>query len=339
MINLYVQSAEPVGSRNIARQPHIDVSAATVRNTLSDLERMGYVYQPHTSAGRIPTDAAYRFYVDRMMKLERIRSSEKKEVEEAITGSLKDTSPKVTDIVEHASHVLAIISKQLGVGLAPKYELGVLKKIHLLPISEGKVLCVIYMDSGLVRTVIMEIESNIYPEEIERVSNILNEYLAGISLVEISQSPRKFFRDVAEPERSSLNFFIKSADKLFSSDPKEKVHVGGASHMLELPEFRERDEVSSLLKLLDDRDHFCNVLRDCRADSEELSVMIGGENRFEGLQNLSVIVSSYRINDEKGIIGIIGPTRMRYSRIIPLVDHTASFLSGVFNEFGSMLER
>lgn len=339
LINLYIQTAEPIGSRNIARQDNIDVSAATVRNTLSDLERMGYVYQPHTSAGRIPTDVAYRFYVDRMMKLERLRSSEKMRVEDAITGSLKETPSKITDIVEHASRVLAIISKQLGVGLAPKFELGVLNKIHLLPIAEGKVLCVIYLASGLVRTVIMEIESKIRPRDIERVSRILNERLGGISLKEISKSAGMFFRDVAEPERASLNFFIKSANRLFASDVKEKVHVGGASHMLELPEFKERDEVSSLFKLLDDRGRFCDMLRECRTDSEDLSIMIGEENRFEGLQNLSVIVRNYEINDEIGIIGVIGPTRMRYSRIIPLVNHTAHFLSSIFEEFGSRLER
>ena len=330
LINFYISSADadPVGSRVIANKFDMGISPATIRNTLQDLEEFGLVQQPHTSAGRIPTDIGYRFYVDYLLKPEELTDAEK----EMINQTLLQQGRGINEILGQTCKVLSSISNQLGVSIAPQFKSGILKRMNLIPVTSERVMIVIVLKSGLARSMIIEVVVSFTDTELLEVEAILNERLCGLTLGEISESISQRLADVSGNGKL-VKLFIDSKDKIWTESKAEDLYVSGAENLVTKPEFSDLLKVSDLMKLLENG----SVLSEFIANAEEegLIITIGAENKFKNILNCSLVSSKYKVGKVFGTIGIVGPTRMAYSKLVSVVDYTArtitDLLSGIKN--------
>ncbi|NLP11386.1 heat-inducible transcription repressor HrcA [bacterium] len=325
IVQTFIESAEPVGSRYLSKYTDLNLSPATIRNVMMDLEDKGYLAQPHTSAGRVPTDSGYRLYVDGMMEGAHLTNAEKKQVYEQLALFTRDLDA----IVEHASLVLSDISQQLGVVLAPRFQKGKIEKIELVPLADDKVLFVLSITAGLVKTVIVEINPDIPASVIGAVSQLLNERLYGLSVGEQFADFDERFRDLDEKIKSVLQTLKGKTEKLVTCEPSADIYMAGTRTMLKHPEYASREKVGAILNLIDRRDILMRVLSEHA--QEGVSIVIGEENKEELMKHCSVITTTYHVQDTVGTIGIIGPTRMPYEKIIGLVkfmSETLGYLIG-----------
>jgi heat-inducible transcriptional repressor len=324
VVRTFVQTAAPAASRTVARQFDLGVSPATIRNTMSDLTRKGYLTQPHASAGRMPTDKAYRYYVDTLMRPDRLTSDETRRIEAAL--DLARTSAEER-ILARAVKALSVVTQELGVGLAPRMEEGVLEKIDLVGVSRDRILIVLAIRSGPVRTIFVEGEWADSEEALGSVAGFLNERLAGQTLREIRETYRDRLADGPAEHADLVNIFLEQAEGLFSPRPPagEDVLLGPTAGLAAQPEFADREHLRTLLQLTEQRDVLAEALRDRRADG--IVISIGGEHAIPPLVDFSMVTAEYEMGSVHGTIGVIGPTRMPYDRVVSLVEYTARLLS------------
>lgn len=328
LIDYYIRSADPVGSRVIANKFKMGISSATVRNTLQDLEELGLVEQPHTSAGRIPTDTGYRVYVDYLIKPEKLSDTQKK----AIKQSILKEGRGINEILGQTSKVLGEITSQLGVTIAPRFEEGILKNIRLIPVAENKIMVVVIVGSGLARSLILEVEASISDTMLSEVEAVLNERLAGLSLSEIRRTVAERMADVSGHGRL-IRLVVDSKDRIWTEDKSELIHVAGTDHLLDMPEFANREALARLMKIIENGHILYDFLS--QASEEGLVISIGRENKINEIMNCSLVYSTYRVGNITGSIGIIGPTRMPYSKLVSVVDYTAKSLTDVLSGMSS----
>lgn len=331
VIQSYVETAEPAASRTIARRFGLGVSPATIRNTMSDLEDKGYLYHPHTSAGRVPTDRAYRLYVDLLMRPSSIETSEAERLAEHITGG----GSAIEGILRRAAQSLSVVSQELGVALGPRLELAVLQRLDLVRVSAERLLLVLTLEGGAVRTIFVEVSGQVAESALAEVARVLNERLAGRTLHEIRSSLGERLRDASHGVNAQelLNVFIQEGESLFDvplGGTESQLVLGQASILAEQPEFASGDGMRRLLALTDTHDELAGLLRQ-RTTSAGISITIGGENGDPRLQNLTVVTAEYRTGALSGVIGVIGPTRMPYEKVVALVRHTSLLVSDLLH--------
>jgi heat-inducible transcriptional repressor len=318
VIETYVQTAEPAASRTIAKRFGLGLSAATIRNTMSDLEEKGFLYHPHTSAGRIPTDQAYRMYVDALTRLPAVSLDEAHQIREELAGPRN----AVDQILARAAQVLGVLTQELGMAVGPSLDEAVLERLELLAVSSERLLLVLTLKSGAVRTIFVEVPSHMAAEAVVQVSVVLNERLAGLTLKEIRSTLSERLRDaIPSPESSDLlNIFIQEADELFEV-PATGVLLSSAQLLAGQPEFASAERLQGLLQVTERRD----LLREALAQrtSPGLTITIGSEHVDPKLAAFTLVTSSYRSGPLSGVIGVLGPTRMPYEKIVALVDHTS----------------
>jgi heat-inducible transcriptional repressor len=327
LIDYYVTTAEPVGSRVVAQKFSLGISPATIRNTMQDLEEMGLVTQPHTSAGRIPTDKGYRVYVDSMMGREALSSVE----EEQIRREIHPDYAAVEDILEQTSRVLAAVSKQLGITISPRFDKGVLTRIDLIPVADKKILVVLAVKHGLVRTVLLEAESNLSTEQVEKTVSVLNERLCGLTLGEIKDSMDLRLKEATSADPRLIKIFLDSAENLLNFTETEEMHLGGTTNILDQPEFKDREKLKGFIQVLEEK-KLLSELISSQGIKEGITITIGNEIERGEIQSCSLVTSPYRAGKVKGTIGVIGPTRMKYSKLVSLVEYTAKRLSEVLSK-------
>ncbi len=331
VIRSYVDFAEPAGSRTLAKRFDLGVSPATVRNTMSDLEAKGYLFHRHTSAGRIPTDHAYRFYVDRIMRpqplteVERVRLVQEIEIE---------GSPVVERLVQRAIRALSVLSKELGVAVAPDLEDAIVERFELIQVSSAKILMVMTIRSGFVHTVYVDLPGEVQPDVLTSVTQVLNERLTGLTLHTISETLPDRLRDAGTGEGGGtdelLNIFVQSGSELFdwTSDQGDKVHLGQTSFLASQPEFNSEERLKGLIELTEQRALLADVLGN-REHKGGLKITIGSENPAGALSDFTLVTAEYRVGRLKGVIGVIGPTRMPYEKVIAIVDYTSTLVNSV----------
>lgn len=328
VIRSYVKSAEPAGSRTIARNSGLGVSPATVRNTMSDLEEKGYLFHPHRSAGRIPTDQAYRFFVDRLIQPAVLSDAER----ESLAQQIDTSTTEVERMVRRATHALSLLARELGVAIAPRLESAILTRLDLVRASSHKVLMVLTLSGGVVRTVYVDLEGDAPEDVLGHVSRVLNERLSGLTLTEIRETLPRRLRDASDDEAATevLNIFIQAGGDIFDLPGTEAtgLHLGHASVLASQPEFESAEQMKSLLQLTERTDVLASALlsRDHRSG---LKVTIGAENDDENLRGFTLVTSEYRMGNLRGVIGVIGPTRMPYEKVIAIVDYTSSLVSRI----------
>lgn len=337
VIQTYVQTAEPAGSRVLSRRFGLGVSPATIRNTMSDLEEKGYLSHPHTSAGRVPTDKAYRAYVDALLKAPSARGAvgmaERERLREEIAGS----SSTIETILRRAAQSLGVLTQELGVALGPRLDSSVLRRLELVQVSGERLLLVLTLDGGVMRTVFVEVRGTLADSAIAEVSRVLNERLAGHTLHELRASVAERLRDTAtKPEAGELlNIFVQEGEHLLDAAlPLDGggVIVGQASVLAAQPEFGGAESMRRLLTLTEEPARLADALRrKHRGDQRPgVSITIGAEHGDPQLDQFTVVTAEYHVGALAGVIGVIGPTRMPYDKVISLVQHTSRLLSELF---------
>lgn len=325
IIQQFILTASPVGSRNITKRYDLGISPATVRNIMSDLEESGFINHPHTSAGRVPTDKGYRFYVDSLMNIHSIDKSEKSIIDKEFESKVDDKE----DLIKITSNILSRITRQLACVTYPKLETGVFEKLQIISLSSTRILVVISIKGGLVKTITMEFASEVMESQINTVQNLLNERLAGISFREIRSTFNERFQDVEEDHKAIIRFFLNSADKVFREvRSSDGVYITGAKNVVQQPEFDDPERFQSVIELIEDKDiivHILDKTEDLKSD--DVYISIGQENKNQKLVDYSLITKEYKFGDVSGHLGIIGPKRMEYSKVIAIVDYVAKMLT------------
>jgi heat-inducible transcriptional repressor len=332
LIDHYVLTAEPVASRSIAKKYGVKLSPATIRNTIKDLEELGLVSQPHTSAGRIPTTEGYRLYVDYLLQPDELSEADQQIIRDFLTGDLRG----IDQILEQTSRVLGSVSNQLGITIAPQFESGIITRLELIPVAERRVLVVLAMKSGLAKTMLMEVETELRDIGLRETASILNERLCGLSIGEMKRSIKK---RLAEPTRGNpqlIKMFIESSDELLSFSRESDIHLGGTSYLINQPEFNDPGKVRELLNLLDRRETVGRLISEA-SGIDGIRVVVGVDSSEESNEigktaGLSILSSTYSAGKFKGFLGVMGPTRMPYSRLMGIVDFTARRLSEILSE-------
>ena len=331
VIQSYVETAEPAGSRTISRRFGLGVSPATIRNTMSDLEEKGYLYHPHTSAGRVPTDVAYRLYVDSLMRVAPIASSDRDMLAEQLASSGGST---IEAILRRAAQSLSVLTQELGMAVGPRLDQIVLQRLELVRLSSERLVLVLSLQGGAVRTIFVEIGEQIADNALVEVSVVLNERLAGLTLREIRASLGARLRDAKSGSGTHelLNIVVQERDSIFDDPLKrdESLVLGQTSVLAEQPEFSSTDQMRRLLALTESNEHLTELLRR-RHVNPGLSITIGNEHGDPRSENFTIVTSEYRAGSLAGVIGVIGPTRMPYEKVIAVVTHASRLVSDLLD--------
>jgi heat-inducible transcriptional repressor len=323
VIQCYINTPGPVGSRVVTKKYHFGLSPATIRNIMSDLEEMGYLRQPHTSAGRIPTDSGYRFYVDSL-------SAEKRQINAALSADLNrkfDLLKKdINSFLDDASKMLSELSHYIGITMSPNSNASTLHKIELFKYRENQLVVIMFTDEGIIRNKIVSVDPQFSQRELTRIAEYINSRFRGHSLDEI----KKLILKEMTRERVLCDNLISEAIRIcrnaFSSAPGN-VYISGVSGLLQLPEFCDINRIRELLQTLEDKHIIINLL-DHIADSEGTQVLIGEENPLDEMKQFSLVAATYKEGNRPiGTIAIIGPKRMNYFEAISIVDSTAQFIT------------
>jgi heat-inducible transcriptional repressor len=326
VIHSYVATAEPAGSRTLSRRFGLGISPATIRNTMSDLEEKGYLFHPHTSSGRVPTDKAYRTYVDSLIRVDNVTRQERRVLAEEIRGD----ASAIETILRRAAQSLGVLTQELGVALGPRLQYATLRQIELVRMSSERVLMVLGLTGGTVRTVFVEVPGVIADAALVEVTIVLNERLAGLTLAEVSTTLAARLRDVQATPGSAelLNIFVQEGEQVFSRavEPLETVVIGQASLLADKPEFSSGERLRQLIELTETRQQLATMLG-ARPGSNGVSITIGNEHGDPKLEPFTVITAEYSAGSLSGVIGVIGPTRMPYDKVIALVGHTSRLVS------------
>ena len=327
VVKSFVDTAGPVGSRFLAKSSGIGLSPASIRNTMSDLEEYGYLDHPYTSAGRVPTELGYRTFVDELMDSPMLSNVEK----QALKAELERLMGDPDSLIRESSRLLGRFSNLLGVVLSPKLSTGILERMEVVQLSSSRVMFVVSVRGGLVKTIVLELQSDLDRRDLDRVVQILNERLAGLTLEEIRKTYSSRVRDLRD-ENSGIVRLILNEGALLFSDPSEnrRLQYAGTQNILLQPEFQEPSDLRSLIEMLEDEDFVVHMLEDRRSADDEIgqaTIRIGRENNDEKAERYSIVTAPYRIGRAVGTVGIIGPTRMDYERVIALVENMAKLLN------------
>lgn len=330
IIENFIQNAAPVASRVVSKQTSLRLSSATIRNIMSDLEEKDLLETPHTSAGRVPTDRGLRIYVDSLMNKNRLPKDEieylHKKFNEIKSGVIEED-----DIYKETSKILGKISRQLSVVTQPFLDSGTFEKMEMIQLSSNKVLVVFNIKSGFVKTVIMELDVEIQPYKLEHFSRFLNEKLSGLTLKQIRESYSERLANSLNTEPELIQLFINSVDKVYYDEEKgENIFISGTGEVIEQPEFEDPQNFKNLIALSENKNLVVHIFQNKDIAGNDVNVFIGGENENEKLKNYSIIISNYSIGEIKGKIGIIGPRRLNYSKMIPILEYTSKLISELY---------
>ena len=326
IIDEYILSASPVGSRAISKHEGFHLSSATIRNEMVDLEELGYLEQPHTSAGRIPSDKAYRIYVDRIMHRAELTNDEITIMREHMSGKLDE----IESVMRNTAQALSAVTHYTAV-VMPMLKANRLKHIQLVPLREGRALMVVVTDTGFARDAVIRVPEGMRVDELERMSNQLTERFRGVRMDQLSERVNTEMGDVLFERREFLNTMVETIARKVEPDA-EAVSLSGTTNMLHYPEYADVNKAKMFLSAFEGRDAIYSMLKS--ASKLEFSVTIGSENESELLKDCSVLTATYRVNNEPvGTFGVIGPTRMHYGRVLSALEYMRRSLSELFSDF------
>ncbi len=315
IVDDYIRSAEPVGSRSISKRGDVGFSPATIRNEMADLEELGFLEQPHTSAGRVPSTKGYRYYVDHLIKGTQYEGSELSVMRSLLT----DHMSHMEQVLQHAALVLSNLTNYTSILLGPETVSTSLKHFNLVPLDASNAVAIIVTNTGHVEHRTITLPHGLSMSGMEKVVNILNAKLAGVPIIRLksrlySEVGQELARHVDEYEQ--LLGVLENA--LSGDEDESRIFLSGTTNMLTQPEFKDMDKVKTILDLLDEAPAIMKLFHDLPSG---IQVRIGSENDFEAFNDCSLITATYAVDGQAfGTIGILGPTRMEYSKVISLID-------------------
>jgi heat-inducible transcriptional repressor len=331
IIATYILSAEPVSSRSVAKHGSLGLSAATIRNVMADLEEWGFLVQPHTSAGRVPTRAAYHMFIESMMHTRKLPMRERRYIEDNLASPQADAD----ELIGTASHLLSELSQQVSIVVAPSIGETVLKAVDFVAVAERKVLCIVISEAGFVDNRVIETEEEIPRHELVRISNYVTESFAGQTLRAVRD---RLLRQMAE-ERVQVDRMLARTIELAceglapgSRESQPEVLVDGASALLVRPELADIQRVRRMFDAFTDKARLVRMLNSCITGGG-VRVLIGEDSDLTSELDFSLVASSYRVGEQPlGTLGIFGPSRMEYQKVIPLVHYLGQALSRALSE-------
>ncbi len=323
IIEEYIATAQPVGSRSITMNHAINLSPASVRSVMAELEDLGYLSSPHTSAGRIPTEKGYRFYVDSLLRVSDLDSHSKDQIEQ----HYRKHGLQMADVLREASRALSTVSHYTGLVMVPRLRTTVFRHIEFVKLSARQLLAVFVTQSGLVQNRLITSDEELSPRDLEQITNYLNRTMAGKS---IQEAQVQIVLEMAQ-EKALYDILLQRAFKLSSAaladESNGDVIIEGTSHFLEQPEFADLQGMKRIVRAFEQKSLLIELL-DRSLYTQGVQVMIGSETECQELAGCSLITAAYSgKRGTLGSLGVIGPNRMPYSTIIPIVDYTASLLS------------
>jgi heat-inducible transcriptional repressor len=330
LIQLHIATGEPVGSESLSRLLKQKLSPATVRSIMADLERLGYLDHPHTSAGRLPTDEGYRVYVDSLMGWRPLGEAEASTIEEAIAAS--DATP--TKVLAAASHLLSHLSRNVGFVIAPDIARSRFRHVDLVRLPHPRILVVMVTLAGLVTNKMIEVDEEITQDELQACANFLNLHFAGMRLSSIRARLLELMKEEKALYDSLLSRVVAVGERAFAADEQAEgsVYLDGTAHMLDKPEFGDFERMRSLFRTFEEKSRLVKILTAC-ISGEGVRVIIGHENPVPDLQDMALVTAGCPEDDGAAWgLGVMGSTRMEYARIVSLVDCVARSLSKALEE-------
>lgn len=313
IINNYFETAEPVGSRTLSRHYDLGISPATIRNEMSDLEELGFILQPHTSSGRIPSDKGYRFYVDMMLQLQKAEFTKLVYMEE-----LKNSAARIEDLLKNIGQYLARETHYTTIISSPNYKKSKIKNIQLIEVEKNTILAIVVTDSNSIKDYMIRLDHKINQEALSRIATTMNSYLRGLTLNEISLQKINMIKAQNENGHEVISKVIDVIFETIKEVDETDVFTYGTTNILQFPEFNDINKASHLIKILEEKDVLKDIINSTiQSEDGHVKIVIGDENELEGLKDCSLITTSYHIGGEKvGAIGIIGPKRMDYDNTV-----------------------
>jgi len=327
LVQQYIDDGNPVGSRTLSKMPGVNVSAASVRNVMGDLEELGLLAAPHTSAGRVPTSDGFRLFVDTMLKVQPMVEGEVGELKARLTADQDETS-----LLKHATDYLSGFTNMAGVVTLPKRSATIFRQIEFLPLSEQRVLVILVVNEKNVQNRILTLDRDYETAELQEIANYLNNKYAGRALEELGDLVRKDLQETRESMNQQMEQMIKMAGRVFDNDEKEEdVIVAGQTNLMNFSELSNVESLRDLFEAFNQKRDMYHVLERC-ISAEGVQIFIGQESGYNVLDMCSLVTSPYEVDgDVVGILGVVGPTRMAYDRVVPVVDVTSKLLSAALN--------
>ncbi len=325
IVHIYILNGNPVGSRFLSKiiQGEMNLSPATLRNIMSDLEDMHFISHPHTSAGRVPTDKGYRFYVNNLSKIPKLDKSEIASIQNNLLKAPQEFA------YQNASKLLGALSKYLSIIELPSFKDYLIRKIDIVELSSNKILVILELESDFIKTVTLEINFELQNNELQTITQIINEKVSGKPLSFIKDNFYKLLSDSDFVDTPLIRLFTDSVSKIFEAQPmNQRLMITGTKNLLYYPEFEDLKRVRTIIELVENEDVIVHVLEKID-DLDTMNVLIGSELELDILDDYSLIRSSFKSGSASGSIGIIGPKRMNYSKMISLVSIFSKVLSDV----------
>ncbi|MCR2044964.1 heat-inducible transcriptional repressor HrcA [Anaerosalibacter massiliensis] len=332
IINSYIISAEPIGSRTISKKYDLGVSSATIRNEMSDLEDLGYLNKPYTSSGRVPSDKAYRLYVDTLINQIKSKNSLNNNIRIKVKKHLLKEVREIDQLIQNAAKILSGITSYTALALAPQFKQSTLRHIQLISIDNNKVLVVIISDSGMVKNTIFRVENKVSEEQLSIISNFLNDKLKGLTLEEMSNEiDTVVFKEIYEFKNIIKNI-IPIINQSMEEMESVELYADGITNIFNFPEYSDLAKAKTFLSFIEDKDSVANMMLNNTFKDFEIS--IGNENICEEIKDCSLITATYKLNGKTiGKIGVIGPTRMDYITVISAVKLLSINLNEIIDSF------
>jgi heat-inducible transcriptional repressor len=329
LIENYIRDGHPVGSRTLSRDSGLALSSATIRNVMADLEDLGFVASPHTSAGRIPTDKGYRFFVDSLLKLQPLEAAEVEEIERLVATEVADGRA----LVQTVSQVLSKVTHMAGLVTLPNPNYVALSHIEFIGLSDNRALAIMVMNNREVQNRVVQLDRAYSAEELRRAATYLNEAFSGHSLPEVRSLLLGQLQETQQHMNRLMQDAIQMAQKVFDRKSGEEVEyvIAGETNLMGFAELSNVDRLRRLFEAFNEKHDILRLLDNC-LHAQGIQIFIGQESGHRILDDISVVAAPYRLGNQViGVLGIIGPTRMAYERVIPIVDVTAKVLGSALN--------
>jgi heat-inducible transcriptional repressor len=329
LIESYIRDGQPVGSRTLSRDSGLSLSSATIRNVMADLEELGFVVSPHTSAGRIPTDKGYRLFVDSLLKLKPLQSEEIDDIERR----LRNDASNGRTLVQTVSQMLSSVTQMAGLVTLPNPHYVALSQIEFIGLSENRALAIMVMNNREVENRVVQLERPYSSEELRRAANYLNEAFAGRSLPEVRASLLKQLQETRQTMNQLMQDAIQMAQKVFETPAQDRVEyvIAGETNLMGFAQLSNVDRLRRLFEAFNEKHDMLRLLDNCLR-AQGIQIFIGHESGYQILDDISVVTAPYMLDNQVvGVLGVIGPTRMAYERVIPIVDVTAKLLGSALN--------
>jgi len=326
IIDDFIRSAQPVGSRTLSKREEITFSSATIRNEMADLEELGFIEKTHSSSGRVPSEKGYRYYVDHLLSPQRLSKKDKTEINSIFTERIYE----LEKVVQKSAQILSELTNYTAIVLGPAVRENKVKSLQIIPINKDTAVAIIVTDTGHVENRTITFPESLNPSDIEKMVNILNERLVGVPLLELND---KIYKEVAMLLRSHIRNYdslINALTGTFDLHATDLMYFSGKTNMLSQPEFNDIQKIRSLLTMIEEKQGFYDLLRSSKSG---INIKIGRENQNVAMESCSLITATYSIgNEHLGSIAILGPTRMEYARVISLLQLTSHDMTKVLTK-------